>query len=415
MLKNYIITACKVLLRRKFFTFIGLFGIAITLAVLLVLSTMLDNMLYPKGPQKHSSHMLTIDKLVVFSDDGNHVQSSSPGYYFLAKNVARLKTPEKMSFFSRRSSVDSYLGEQKLSNALRHTDTAYWEILDFNFVAGQAFSKAQYERGASVAVISETTAREFFQTGEPIGQSITVDGMKYQVIGVVEDVSKNEDAAYSDIWVPSTTKHNTRYQDSYMGGWSALLYHSNSEALKLIQSEFLHLLQNDVVVKDPKRQGKVVAAADTPLERLARKFNNSEDYDSGKASFLAMVGGLTLCFMLLPSINLINLNISRIMERSSEIGVRKAYGASRGQLVVQFVVENILVTLLGGLLGLALSVLAILQLKGFGQFSNMPLSFSLHTLFYGVVLVFVFGLLSGAYPAYRMSKMDPVNALKGAM
>jgi putative ABC transport system permease protein len=343
------------------------------------------------------------------------VQSSSPGYYFLAKNVARLKTPEKMSFFSRRSRVDSYLGEQKLSNALRHTDTAYWEILDFNFIAGQAFSKAQYDRGASVAVISETTAREFFQTGEPIGQSITVDGLKYQVIGVVEDVSKNEDAAYADIWVPSTTKRNTRYQDSYMGGWSALLYHSNSDGLKLIQSEFVHLLQNDVVVKDPKRQGKVVAAADTPLERLARKFNNSEDYDSGKASFLAMVGALTLCFMLLPSINLINLNISRIMERSSEIGVRKAYGASRGQLVVQFVVENILVTLFGGLLGLALSVLAIIQLKGFGQFSNMALSFSLHTLFYGVVLVFVFGLLSGAYPAYRMSKMDPVNALKGAM
>ena len=74
---------------------------------------------------------------------------------------------------------------------------------------------------------------------------------------------------------------------------------------------------------------------------------------------MALLAGITLLFMLLPTINLVNINISRIMERSSEIGVRKAFGASSSTIIGQFIVENIFLTLLGGLLGFVLSAVVL--------------------------------------------------------
>jgi len=117
--------------------------------------------------------------------------------------------------------------------------------------------------------------------------------------------------------------------------------------------------------------------------------------------------------MLLPSINLINLNISRILERSSEIGVRKAFGASHKQLIVQFVVENILLTAVGGLIGFVISWFVLWQVEINQLIPGADFRFSLHSYIYGFGMIFLFGLISGTYPAYKMSKLHPVTALKG--
>jgi putative ABC transport system permease protein len=116
--------------------------------------------------------------------------------------------------------------------------------------------------------------------------------------------------------------------------------------------------------------------------------------------------------MLLPTINLVNINISRIMERSSEIGVRKAFGASSGTLVFQFITENIILTLLGGFIGLVLSFLIIHFINTGNLVSNAQLSINFTVLFYSVLACLVFGLFSGVYPAWRMSRLRVVNALK---
>ena len=123
--------------------------------------------------------------------------------------------------------------------------------------------------------------------------------------------------------------------------------------------------------------------------------------------------GLGLLFMLLPALNLVNINVSRTLERSAEIGVRKAFGATAGTLAGQFLLENIFLTLLGGALGLGLAAGALHLLNG-SHF--LPYSaFALNGRVFGVGLgaVLFFGVLSGAYPAYKMSKLTAVKALKG--
>jgi putative ABC transport system permease protein len=135
--------------------------------------------------------------------------------------------------------------------------------------------------------------------------------------------------------------------------------------------------------------------------------------DPGLTRFAQMGTGLGLLFMLLPALSLININISRIRERSSEIGVRKAFGATSGALVRQFLVENIFLTLLGGVLGLGLAagVLHLLNTSGLIAYTEFGLNGRVFAGAVGAVLLF--GILSGVYPAYKMSKLQAIKALKG--
>jgi putative ABC transport system permease protein len=108
----------------------------------------------------------------------------------------------------------------------------------------------------------------------------------------------------------------------------------------------------------------------------------------------------------------VNINISRIMERSSEIGVRKAFGASSRTLVGQFIVENIILTFIGSVLGVIFSVVILALINNSQVIPDAYLSVNMNVLMISLLICLVFGLLSGVYPAWRMSKLNVVTALK---
>jgi len=135
---------------------------------------------------------------------------------------------------------------------------------------------------------------------------------------------------------------------------------------------------------------------------------------SGLGVLISVVAITVFLLMLLPTINLVNINVSRIMERSSEIGVRKAFGASSGTLAMQFIVENIILTLLGGIIGIIFSYIILSAINHSALIPNLTLSINFTVLFYGILACLLFGLLSGVYPAWRMSRMEVVSALKAS-
>jgi putative ABC transport system permease protein len=120
-----------------------------------------------------------------------------------------------------------------------------------------------------------------------------------------------------------------------------------------------------------------------------------------------------LLFMLLPALNLVNLNTGRILERSSEIGVRKSFGATSSQLVWQFLVENTLLCLAGGLIALACAAAVLHWLEASNLIPYLKVNLDLAVFGYGMLIAMVFGVLSGVIPAWKMSRLDPVHALKG--
>ena len=160
----------------------------------------------------------------------------------------------------------------------------------------------------------------------------------------------------------------------------------------------------------------VEATPETLFDTLGRMFVGSgSGLGTGYGAKLALVLAIaTTVFMLLPAVNLMNLNTSRILERASEIGVRKAFGASSRVLVGQFVVENVVLTLVGAALGFVIAawLLSAINASGIIQYASLQLNYRIFA--WGVGLALVFGLLSGVYPAWRMSRLHPVEALKGA-
>src|SRR5205823_11383630 len=119
--------------------------------------------------------------------------------------------------------------------------------------------------------------------------------------------------------------------------------------LPKIEAEFQRVMSR-VQPEDPKNFNQIFCHADPYLEGATRAIIGNKN-TTGIQYLYIIIGIFIFLFMLLPTINLVNINISRIMERSSEIGVRKAFGASSGKLVMQFVFENIILTLLGGIIG----------------------------------------------------------------
>ncbi len=412
MLKNYLKIALKVLLRRKFFTFISLFGVSFTLVVLMVVTAVLDHSFGPLPPEKKADRTLGIFTVRIQSPDGQNSRSSAAGYRLLDRYVRTLTLPEKVSLFTFFKTINSYQTGEKKSLFIKYTDGEFWEILDFEFLEGQAFTRDDEKNANFVAVINEATREKFFQQENAVGKTIVVEGQNFRVVGVVKNVPIFRPVPFADVWMPISTA-KVKPSDDLLGNfWAAILAKDRGD-LGLIKEEFQEKLRQ-VEFPDPKQFNTIISAAETPFESVARGlFANDRSAENYGAYLLALIILLMVLFMILPTVNLVNINVSRILERASEIGVRKAFGASSWTLVGQFVVENVLLTLIGGVIGfvLAFIVLQMLTHSGLIQYAEFHLNYRIF--FYGLGLAVFFGVFSGVYPAWKMSRLHPVTALRG--
>jgi putative ABC transport system permease protein len=411
MLKNYFKIAIAVLKRRKFFTFISLFGISFTLTILIVLTAFVDNVInanYPEAKRDRSLYITMIKQ----KDTKNQGQMNGPAsYYFLDRYVNTLKTPEKVAISSFFSATNSYVDNKKLVINLKYTNAAFWDVMEYKFLEGKPYTLQQINNGEKVAVISEDTKNNYFgYTGSVVGKYIEADNVQYRIAGVVKSVPVTMLVSYADLFVPYTVSKTDYRQKKFNGSYTAVLLAKSEDDLPKMQAEYANVISK--VKPDEKGFDVLVSTASSYLESFlaGSPLGNEETGKVGKLVLIVSV--FVLLFMLLPTLNLININISRIMERSSEIGVRKAFGASGATLVGQFIVENIILTFLGTIIGIVLSFIILQVINGSNLIANVHLTINLTVLFASLVTCLFFGLLSGVYPAWKMSRLQVVTALK---
>lgn len=422
MIKSYLKMALKVLLRRKFFTAVSLFGIAFTLLVLLIAVAILDSLLAPTRPEVNLDRTLHISRLVMEGGEGEKRwwRIGSVGYAFLDRYGRGMPGVEMVSIFSLARPVTGYAGSEKIASRMRTVDGEYWKILDFAFLEGGPFTGQDDESGALVAVISRATRRRYFGEEQALGKPVEVDGRFFRIVGVVEDVPASRVTAAGEIWIPHGADRSQEFRRQWMGNYAAILLARSRGDFKGIKAEFAsrlkHVQADDIRVgPGDRRVIRVQGTTMTQLELVATAMEGDERGKPPVGRMMVLLLLQTAAFLFLPTINLVSINLSRILERSAEIGVRKAFGASSMDLAGQFVIENVVVCVLGGGLALAGAAVCLDLVERFGLVPLTGLSINFRVFLYAFLLAGFFGVLSGIYPAWRASRLHPVAALRGGV
>ncbi|MGX4642379.1 ABC transporter permease [Massilia sp. SYSU DXS3249] len=414
MFRNYLLTACKVFMRRKLFTLINLLCIVITLVVLMVIASLLETAFRPSGVEGRSDRFLQVFMMRMDSPGGDSRSNTPLGYKLIDKYLKPMPGVERVAAVTLPSPVSVYQGGGVSELQMRRADADYWKILDFRLLAGRLPTSADDEAGRMVAVLNESSARRLFpgRAGAAIGQRLDVGGQQFEIVGVVEDAMHLN--AFADIWAPITTFASSDYRNDLTGMFTALVLAAHPDDLPRIREQVARIAKG-VVPDDPKQWKTIRFWADSKLDLFARLTVGSDEVaESGAGLLLTVIAVAMVVFMLLPALNLVNLNTGRIMERRAEIGVRKAFGATSRQLAVQLVIENILLCLAGGLLALGATAGVLAWIENAGLIPYLQVDLNLAVFGWGMLIATVFGLVSGVLPAWKMSRLDPVHALKGA-
>lgn len=414
MLQNYFKIAWKVLGRNKFFTFVSLFGISFTLAVLIIVTAFLNQTLGASYPETNSDKCLYINRVVMDHTHEGNMWISGASFHLLHDYVEKMKMPETVAMASNIVQTNTFVGNRKVSLGLRYTDADFWRVFAFQFLAGGAYHDDHINRGEYVAVISNSTKEAYFgKETDVIGKTIITDNTSYRVIGVVKDVPVYQINSNADIYVPYNTSKNDLKAKEFLGSYTGIILAKSVADFPAIKAELKDVVAKIPIPKD-ENTNRLRAWAQTRAEYFATTLIPGNNDDNPPVGILyALIIGAMLLFMLLPTLNLININTSRIMERASEIGIRKAFGASASTLTVQFIIENIILTFIGGFIGLIIAFIALNIIESSGVIPHAELNINYKVFLTAIALCLVFGFLSGVLPALKMSRLQVVQAIKG--
>ncbi len=410
MFGNYLKIAIKVLLRRRFFTFISLFGIGFTLVALMIVTALFDGFVSPSAPDVNLDRTLEVGYMEMSGE--SYRWNGAPGFGFLDRYARNLDGVENMAIHRTAEAVSIWDGDVRHEFQLKRADGPFWEILDFTFLEGGPFTATDDDERRLVAVITDRARRTLFGSEAALGRTVDLGNGNYEIIGVVEGVGRLHTLIMADIYAPISTTADSDFRTKLMGECRAILLAESKDAFPRIQDDFRSRL-GTVEFDDPENWNKLTGTPQTRLQEVASSLTGDRAGGGRVDYFFGLVALLMLAFMALPAINLVNINLSRIYERAPEIGVRKAFGASARHLVGQFVLENVVLCIVGGTIGFALAAVALGAVEASGALPIENLRFRGRVFSAGMGFAILFGILSGLYPAWRMSRMQPVAALKG--
>lgn len=331
-----------------------------------------------------------------------------------AADMARFVPNLESSTPIKRLRYDVQFKARRLQTDVVATVPWFLRVQNYRMVRGRFLTSADMDFGTPVCVIGTRLARTLFAGFDPVGQTLTIDRDAYTVVGIVGDIAQSELGSQNELWlegenqavyIPLRTYIQKR--GDFFTQWSE--GGGTFEKIELYE-----------LILSIDKQENVVRAVDA-VRRVLKKNHKKEDYSivvplelirqarETRRLFNIVLGSIAAISLIVGGIGIMNIMLATVSERTREIGIRRALGARRTDIVLQFLMETLILSISGGVIGMVLGFLIpwvitiTTSVRTVRTFAAFAVAFSV-----SVTVSVVFGI----YPARRAAMMDPIDALR---
>ena len=321
-----------------------------------------------------------------------------------ANAIARDVPEVQVAAPSMRTGAQVIAGNTNWSTSIMGSTNDYLEAREWPLQSGRAFEAAEIQGSAKVAMIGQTVATQLFGESDPLDQVIRIKKVPVTIIGVLGKKGQNSLGQDQDdiVVVPIST-----YRNRIQGGNAGKLKRIGSISVKVKEGQSMKIAEENI--KDLLRQRmKVQSGGDDPftIRNLTEILQAQEESSKVMTMLLAAVAGISL---VIGGIGIMNIMLVSVTERTREIGLRMAVGARGKDILTQFLIEAVTLSLIGGAIGVMLGAVATWAV---GQFAGWQVSMTLTSIFLATGFSAFVGIFFGFYPARKASKLLPIQALR---
>jgi len=398
---------------RSFLTMLGVvFGVGSVVAMLAVGEGASKEAL--EQIRKLGSNNIIISAVKSVEDETTGTTRSFMSIYGLTYNdylrLTETFTAVKQAVPVKLIRKEGRLRDKMLELRVVGTTPQWFDLVQRKIVAGRTLSYADDEEQSPVAVLTEYGARKLLATENTIGQTLRLGGDTFKIIGIV----KSEGGKASNIQIPD------QQVDAYIPIEVARVYYGDI-AFRMTAGSFeREMVELHQVIVQVDRTENVEATAKA-IEEMLKRFHKKKDYilsvplallkqaEATKRTFNIVLGSIACISLLVGGIGIMNIMLASVTERTREIGIRRAIGATKKQIISQFLIETVVLSTIGGIVGIGLGVLIPLLIT---YFAGMPTVTTLWSILLPLVISASIGIIFGLSPAARAAEVDPIVALR---
>jgi putative ABC transport system permease protein len=339
--------------------------------------------------------------------------STSGGLRFGSGTVPTLKVDDGKAILAEIPSVkyvapslggvaQVVFGNQNWSTVVNGTTPEVLEIREWSLASGRSFTQQDVDGAAKVCLLGKTVVENLFGGVDPIGQIVRIKKVPFTVVGVLG--SKGQSTYGTDlddtIFVPLTTAQKRLFGMQFPGMVRLIYVQARSlEVMKEVEDQINALLRQRHRIQPGQDN-------DFSVRNLTEIASSAEQ--SAKVMSL-LLGAIASISLIVGGIGIMNIMLVSVTERTREIGIRIAVGAKGRDILLQFLIESLVLSLIGGIMGIAIGIAGTLVLATFTQW---PILFSINAIFLAFLFSGSVGVFFGFYPARKASMLNPIEALR---
>ena len=293
-------------------------------------------------------------------------------------------------------------GNANWSTGVSGTDSRFFEIKEWKLSYGRMFSETDIKNASKIAILGQTVVNELFGDVDPLGKTIRVKGIPFQVVGVLDKRGQSGNGMDQDdvIYIPISTAQKKVMGITFPDQVKMIMLQAvDAQSTYTSQDEIRQLLRQRHNLGANKEDDFVIMNLTQMMEMM----------ESSTQIMTILLGAIASISLLVGGIGIMNIMLVSVTERTREIGIRMAIGAKAWDIRWQFLMEALVLSLIGGLLGVICGLIGSVLV---GMLSSLPATVSLMYVLLPFSFAGIVGLFFGFYPAYKASLLNPISALR---